>query len=257
MRERFFMIYYNAIKQAYPEELAKWLYYTFARWNSLVFGDSLPECLLLFGNTDGLAVYDPFLNSITLSREFITRTPENPTIADVIYRLDALHADESMLHEMMHLKLRGTLAQDSHNNPVWVGEVNRVAAIIGLPSNARVLVDGENAPPGVLSLYELERWPSVRHFVKPEEPPPVELDYFTSWYVARLAVDNVLNGDEPNDAINAAFDAAGVVKIAEMDIYNGARAVLRELCANAAGVDNDLNISWSSLRQKWRDVLNN
>jgi hypothetical protein len=162
---------------AFFGELGAWAYDEWARLNELYFEDRNEAGPIIWGLTPHgakLGHYNPERNEIVLHTSLVT---PSDGAAWGIRHLGKKYASDVLLHEMMHQRIHqlslSTRGYSSHNNEAWVNEVNRIAGLMGLEVEARVVrqrrVDGKVkwAPEeGCLSREELAGFP---HSVVGEE----------------------------------------------------------------------------------------
>jgi hypothetical protein len=149
-----------------------WAYETWVSHNALYFNGELRPCPIQWGLTPhghSLGYFSPDLVRITLHTSLVVPRSDAWHMRDL---LGPKIASDVLLHEMIHQYVYQVNGHDGggtscHNNDCWAAEVNRIAAILGLPSNARMVkqrrVDGSKPRwlpvDGCMSLTELSRWP--------------------------------------------------------------------------------------------------
>lgn len=116
-------------------------YAAFEHINAAFFGGRLPTPWITWGLTShgrclGFARTSNTPPTITLHPSLLGGTEKrNPWKVDPAL-LGACYAYDTLLHECIHVSAHYLLHWDgsgasSHNNPVWVGEVNRIAPLLG------------------------------------------------------------------------------------------------------------------------------
>jgi len=177
---------YPSIKEV--GNIGGWAYDTWAAHNQQYFDGMLNPCSIIWGLTahgHALGFYNSWLNRITLHESLVDPKfdKSNSSGGEKVWgqgaeAFGAFYASDVLLHEMIHQKIYQVYGHDgseeggnsSHNNPIWVAEVNRLAPLLDLPYKAEVIrqkrIDKKvqwHTPPGIMSRDELSRFPtSVR-----------------------------------------------------------------------------------------------
>jgi len=145
------------IAKQYHGEKGRWAYEAFGYINATYFNDQLPIPLIQWAITPhgGCLGHTQAAKSVvTLHPSLLGGTEKkapwgiDPALLGYCYAFDVL------LHECMHIGVEHVLGgydgPTSHNNEQWVGEVNRIAPLLGLrgieagaSKSGRVVVDGE------------------------------------------------------------------------------------------------------------------
>ncbi len=121
-----------------------WAYEAFDYINATLFAGELPTPLIVWTITPhgkclgqtrrGAAPVVTLHPSLLGGREKVNPWGIDPALLGVAYAYDVL------IHECMHVsvehRLGGAKGPTSHNNPQWIGEVNRIAPLIGLTITA-------------------------------------------------------------------------------------------------------------------------
>lgn len=183
-----------------------WVYDEWREHNGRYFADKLKVGGIVWGLTPhgrSLGYYQPGFNVITLHLSLVEPKSESPWN---LHRnlLGARYASDVLLHEMVHQHIEqaeikaavvGKISPD-HNNSAWIGEIIRVASLLGLEIKAEVVkqrrirkADSKKSYPswaprdGYLSITELSSFPhSVRpidYYGKVPEKQPERDDGFT------------------------------------------------------------------------------
>jgi len=151
-----------------------WLFDSWAELNQRYFEGELHVIPIIWGlipHGHNLGHYDHSIPRITLHTSLLKPAGDAWGLQRL---LGPVFAADVLLHEMMHQAIFQRLGHDgrekptqtSHNNPAWCAEINRIAAVLGLPANAAVVtqrrVEGKVkwvADEGKMSRDELARWP--------------------------------------------------------------------------------------------------
>lgn len=165
-----------------------WAYDTWETHNWQYFDGVLNPCAIIWGLTPHgakLGFYSGWLNRITLHESLVDPKFDklNSSGGKHVWgqqadAFGALYASDVLLHEMIHQKIHQIYGHDgsqeggnsSHNNPLWVAEVNRLAPLLGLSCQAEVIrqkrIDKKvqwHTPPGILTRAELSSFPYCLH----------------------------------------------------------------------------------------------
>lgn len=151
------------IARHYDGAKGVWAYEAFEYVNHKFFDNKLPWPLIRWAITPhggclGLTrTGEDSPPIITLHPSLLGGTQkENPWGVDPAL-LGVTYAFDVLLHESIHVSVRyllgGATGPTSHNNPQWLGEVNRIAPLIGLEPKAGVskarrvtVTDGDGKP---------------------------------------------------------------------------------------------------------------
>lgn len=122
-------------------EYGAWAYDTWAAHNTAYFGGELAPPGIIWAlppDTQPLTHYDAQYGVITLHSGLLESERAN------LWGLDAWAgqqiASDALLHAMIHQRLGlGECSLSSHNDSRWVDEVNRIAPLVRLRANARVI----------------------------------------------------------------------------------------------------------------------
>jgi hypothetical protein len=142
------------IARTYYGKQGQWAYESFEHINAVFFDGALPWPLIQWAITPHggcLGLTQPGeAPVITLHPSLLGGTEKrNPWGVDAAL-LGVRLAYDVLLHECMHVSvsylLGGAQGPTSHNNPQWIGEVNRLAPLLGLavtaaPSKTKRLAD--------------------------------------------------------------------------------------------------------------------
>jgi hypothetical protein len=140
------MTSYSDLKRAaatFFSELGEWSYDEWKRMNSEFFGNANEPGAILWGLTPygcGLAYYSFMHNSITMHTSLVYPSTDAPWS---IENLGKKYASDVLLHEMMHQYIHQMslpVTSDSHNDPSWCAEVNRIGALLGFKNMLRAEV---------------------------------------------------------------------------------------------------------------------
>jgi hypothetical protein len=153
------------LSRAADHKYGIWAYQAFDFINATVFDGELPTPFILWTVTE----WGGCLGNTQASTPGIIRlhpgllggqkccpgeTLDTKTVWSIPYRwLGLKMAYDVLLHECIHLSVRhrlgGATGKTSHDNPQWVGEVNRIAPMLGLTITAgrnkvmRVPIEGQ------------------------------------------------------------------------------------------------------------------
>ncbi len=150
------------IARHYGGARGTWAYEAFDHINATLFDGELPTPLIMWALTPHggcLGYTQPGAAPIiTLHPSLLggTQKPNpwkiDPALLGVAYAYDVLIHE--CIHVSVHYRLGGADCPTSHNNPQWIGEVNRIAPLLGLTITAerskakRVPIAGESTKTG-------------------------------------------------------------------------------------------------------------
>lgn len=162
----------RAASEASHPGYGAWLFDTWHAHNLAYFDGVLEVIPIIWGllpHGHALGYFDPNFIRIILHPSLINPKGANPWQLGA--QLGESFASDVLLHEMIHQAIfqenGESGAEDgtsSHNNPLWVDEVNRIAPLLGLPANAavvkqkRVQVDTRIDKKGAVKPVTKPRW---------------------------------------------------------------------------------------------------
>jgi len=151
----------------------RWTYELWWELNETLFGGKLRPIPIIYGlvpHGSKLGILDKRFRRIVLHSSLLDPRSDDPWEMRAV--LGPTMVSQVVVHQMAHqwvLQVAPDVpvqGKGSHNNSYFVDEVNRLAELMGLPGNARVVrqrrIDGRvvwERLPGFLSLGELAVWP--------------------------------------------------------------------------------------------------
>jgi len=153
-------------------ELGGWTFDEWKKLNRRFFNGENIVGPILWGVTPenrSMGYYSRTENLIYLHKTLVRPKYPKFTLKLDISDLNRKLASDVLLHEMIHQKIHqtgGWVGDASHNNERFVGEVNRIAKLLGLNINAKVIelktVEGkliQHVESGCLTYKELYEFP--------------------------------------------------------------------------------------------------
>lgn len=153
-------------------DLGAWAFDEWKKLNKTYFNGENSAGQILWGLTPdnrSMGYYSGTDNLIYLHKTMVRPQYPKSTLKMDISDLNRKLASDVLLHEMIHQRIHqtgGWVGDTSHNNERFVGEVNRIAKLLGLNIIAKVIksknVDGKlkkYVEPGCLTYKELYEFP--------------------------------------------------------------------------------------------------
>lgn len=178
-------IFRSAAELTY-KEWGAWAFDTWESHNETYFDNELEPEALMFGLT-------PYGRAIGLCKGSTANIHPQILLHQNLWDSGKRFASDVLLHEMVHQLIRQRTGHSgcghnnkpgdrctSHNNDMWVVEINRMSTLLGIDSHANVIkqkrMEGYKnpqwfVPEGVMTRKQLSTWPhsvTSREFYKGE-----------------------------------------------------------------------------------------
>jgi hypothetical protein len=153
-------------------DFGAWVYDEWKRLNDAFFYGKNIAGAIVWKETPqdrSLGYYDRSGNLVVLHKTLMRPVYPTPSFKWQLRRLNSRMVSDVLLHEMIHQRIHqtgGWMGENSHNNERFVNEVNRIAHLLGLNIQAKVIlsttIQDKNIPPAAseyLSLKELYHFP--------------------------------------------------------------------------------------------------
>ncbi|MBW1841526.1 MAG: hypothetical protein JRI75_06995 [Deltaproteobacteria bacterium] len=153
-------------------EIGAWVFDEWEKLNETLFDGKIIAGPIVWGKTPedrSIGYYLSEENLIHLHTTLVRPLYPKPMAKWDISNLNKKFAGDVLLHEMIHQMIHQTGGWEgatTHNNKRFVGEINRIAELIGLGVEARVIkqkeVDGRlkwHVEPGCMTYKEMSEFP--------------------------------------------------------------------------------------------------